>query len=195
MAHYFTVPVYVPYNRIPLCPSLVCLSFSSRSQSTEGCLLIPSRRLRCRNPCLFRSASARCTVSASITLAHHLEAADRMARVLIWSVAHTTPYASKCRTRDVGSGLPALAKGRRISLASTCVPAVCRRCILQSLGVRRRSCCGRLSFLSGQRWKAEMKTRTGALQMCGGVWSVERTRGCADSRFRSGFVGEPGSIS
>ena len=41
-----------------------------------------------------------------------------MARVLIWSVAHTTPYASKCRTRDVGSGLPALAKERKAHLSS-----------------------------------------------------------------------------
>ena len=38
--------------------------------------------------------AARCTVSAGITFASHLEAAGRMAPVQIWSVAHTTPDAS-----------------------------------------------------------------------------------------------------
>ena len=38
--------------------------------------------------------AARRTVTAGITLARHLEAAGRTARVQIWSLAHTMPDAS-----------------------------------------------------------------------------------------------------
>lgn len=42
---------------------------------------------------------ARCAVTAGITLARHLEAAGRAARVQIWSLAHTTPEASTWGTK------------------------------------------------------------------------------------------------
>jgi hypothetical protein len=42
---------------------------------------------------------ARCSVTSGITLARHLEAASRAARVQMWSLAHTTPDASTWDTK------------------------------------------------------------------------------------------------
>src|ERR1700677_572110 len=42
---------------------------------------------------------ARCAVTAGITLARHLEAAGKAARVQMWSLAHTTPVASTWGTK------------------------------------------------------------------------------------------------